>query len=79
MDLISQQRLLHLSFTKETAEEIPAAFHPDGITFCPAVLLNFLDESDKLVYYLIMVSLYMMLVCTYVRGVYVMISFEIFI
>ena len=35
--------------TKETAEEIHAAFHPDGIAFCPAALLDFLDESDKIV------------------------------
>ena len=44
--------------TEETAEAIPAAFHPMEFFFCPAALLNFLDESDKIVYYLIMVSLY---------------------
>ena len=58
--------------TKETAEVIPAVFHPDRIIILsgrtPAVRLKYLYQSNKILafYYLIVVSLYIMIVCTYV-------------
>ena len=67
--------------TKETAEEIPAAFHPHEITSCPAAALNFLDESDKIVYYL-MVSLYSvhndrLHICTRIMRYHLKYSYEL--
>ena len=54
--------------TEETAEAIPAAFHPDRITFCPAEFLKCLYESDKILallsYYVITVHNDRLHICT---------------